>query len=245
MRQWAVLLGAILITALGAGAQEVSLSSPPEVSAPSAADQTALPDATQLFAIANFPATAAPKPLFSAFPAMAEPSEPAAQQPGVYGVFTHYKWQLYAGYSFFRFYIASKPSTREHMNGLDLGVVYFVHGDRFGLEGQFVGEYGSFIANSSQFALGMGGLRYRWQGDREAEWWLHGLFGGAKFLPQTAFGSQGALVYELGGGADLGSHRSRLSYRFEADMVGTRFFSTYQFSPRVSAGIVFKFGPPQ
>jgi hypothetical protein len=49
------------------------------------------------------------------------------------------------------------------------------------------------------------------------------------------------LAYELGGGVDINSRNSRWAYRIGADAVGSRYFNTYQFSPKVSAGIVYKF----
>jgi hypothetical protein len=50
-----------------------------------------------------------------------------------------------------------------------------------------------------------------------------------------------AFSLELGGGVDLMPRHRRLGYRLQADMVATRFFGTYQYSPKISAGIVFKF----
>lgn len=193
-----------------------------------------------MFALATTPADAAPAAL-----AVAAPSSPVAsgeaQQPTVYGVFKVYNWQLYGGYSFFRFYITSKPSITENMNGIDFGIVYFPGGNWLGVEGQFVGEFGSLYGESSEFAAGLGGPRFRWSAPRGVELWGHVMVGGTKFIPQTPYGGQTAFAYEAGGGVDVGAHRRRIAYRLEADMVGTRYFSTYQFSPRFSVGIVFKY----
>jgi hypothetical protein len=49
-----------------------------------------------------------------------------------------------------------------------------------------------------------------------------------------------APAYEAGGGVDIRA-RWRLSYRIEVDMVGTHYYNTYQYSPKVTAGIVIKF----
>jgi hypothetical protein len=67
------------------------------------------------------------------------------------------------------------------------------------------------------------------------------LFGYAHETPQTIFGSTSALAYTLGGGIDIGARNRRFAYRISADMVGSRFFSTYQYSPKISVGIVYKF----
>jgi hypothetical protein len=61
------------------------------------------------------------------------------------------------------------------------------------------------------------------------------------FTPQTAFGPQAALAYEVGGGVDIGGHYRRWAIRVSGDMIGSHYFSTYQFSPKVSTGFVFKF----
>ena len=167
--------------------------------------------------------------------------DPGAQQPTVYGVFQTYNWQIFAGYSFFRFYIASKPSLVENMNGLNFGLVYYPHGMWIGVEGEFTGEFGSLDGNGSHFALGGGGPRFRWSAPRGLELWGHVLVGGSRFTPQTALGNMDAFAYELGGGVDFNAHHQRFAYRVQADMIGTRFFGTYQFSPRIAAGIVFKY----
>ena len=52
---------------------------------------------------------------------------------------------------------------------------------------------------------------------------------------------QAAFAYEAGGGIDINAHHQKWAYRFAGDMVGTRFFSTNRFSPKISAGIVYKF----
>jgi hypothetical protein len=194
---------------------------------------TVTPSGTTLFA-----STAAPSP----FPdPLASRGAAPDQTPTVYGVFPDYYWRAYLGYSFFRFYITSKPDITKNTNGLDLGIVYYPHLGWIGIEGQFVGEYGGLFNNSLKFGFGGGGVRFRWSAPRQAEVWGHVLVGGTKFIPQTAFGSQGAFAWEVGGGVDLGSHRSRFAIRAEADMIATFFFSTYQYSPRFAGGIVYKY----
>lgn len=243
MRHAVVLLGAILIFTLNVHAQvnpnysllELSPAQDIAASAPAAS-------ATAMFALATAPAASVSSGFSAAAPdPLAASGRDPQQTPAVYGVFENYNWRIYAGYSFFRFYIASKPNVTENMNGLDLGVVYYPHLGWIGVEGQFVGEFGSLFGDSSKFGLGLGGVRFRWSAPRGAEVWAHAMVGGTRFTPQTSFGGQGAFAYELGAGVDLGSYRSRFAIRMEGDLVGTRYFSTYQYSPRAAAGIVFKY----
>jgi len=251
MRYAAGLLGAILVVfTLNLHAQANPNYSLPQISAaPTEATPTvmadATPQATPMLALATAPEFGAPGELRSAAPnsiSLSDSNSPQQPPPSVYGVFQQYNWQIYGGYSFIRFYLISKPNTILTMNGLDFGAVYFVPKFTWlGVEGQFIGEYGGYIGYTSKLAVGMGGLRFRWSAPRGIELWGHGLIGGSKFVPQTAFGNDSALAYEAGGGVDVGAHHRRIAYRLELDMLGTRYFSTYQYSPRVSDGIVFKF----
>jgi len=243
MRFRVILLGAILVFASNLHAQANPNYSLPEVSLVQGGLSTAsAPDAQPLFALAIDPAIAALESPRVAPPNSSAADAPAQQQPTVYGVFQNYNWQIYGGYSFMRLYVASKPSLVEDMSGLDLGIAYFLpKASWFGVEGQFVGEFGSLYGYESHFALGAGGARFRWSIPRGLVIWAHGMGGFSHLTPQTAFGGQTSWAYEVGGGLDIGAHHRRLAYRVEADMVGTRYFGTYQDSPRISAGIVFKY----
>lgn len=243
MRDAAFLLGAILLFVTTSFAQDNSAN--PLLFAPSNPD----------LAVAG-PSSAPGAPLVSASAATldsAEPpvvpalglnssSEPPAQPQNVVRVFETYRWQAYVGYAFFRFY--AFPSRKENMNGIDLGAVYYPTASRIGLDGDILAEFGTFhnvnVFQSSKFTAYMGGARFRWQGPRGLELWAHGLAGFAKFLPQTASGGQTAFSYEAGGGADI-PFRRRIAFRIEGDAVGTHFFHTYQVSPKISVGVVYKF----
>ena len=221
-------------------AQATSNDSLPMAPIAVTAASTATPDSAPLVAAEIAPAS----PDASALSLAATPdpgSVSGDQRPSVHGVIKTYNWQATAGYTFFRFYIV--PHLTRDMNGLNLGLVYYPGGHWIGGEGEFIGAWGSTIGCgcSSKYVQGMGGPRFRWAAPRGLEIWGHGLIGGANFLPQTVFGNQGAFAYEVGGGVDLNVHQKRWSYRASANMVGTRFFSTYQYSPNVSVGIVFKF----
>jgi len=230
------LCAALLGLAACAQAQTTSNNSLPVAPIAATAAST---DSAPLVAAEIAPAS----PNTSAFSLAAAPDpEPASgdQRPSVYGVLKTYNWQATAGYTFFRFYIV--PHVTDNMNGLNLGLVYYPGGHWIGAEGEFIGAWGSsFFGQTSKYVQGMGGPRFRWAAPRGLEIWGHGLVGGANFLPRTVFGNQGAFAYEVGGGVDLNVHQKRWSYRVSANLVGTRFFSTYQYSPNVSAGIVFKF----
>lgn len=238
MRHAPVLLGAILVFALNLNAQVNPNYSLPQLSAADfgiSPPSLITPPGTTDVALANTTLPAADPDSFAA--SSSEPQE----RPSVYGVFPTYAWRAYAGYSFFRFYIASKPNLTENMNGLDFGIAYYPHSAWYGVEGQFFLELGSLFGASSKFALVSGGPRFRWSAPRGAEVWGHALIGYTHFLPQTALGTQNAFAFEVGGGADLGSRRSRFAIRLEGDLVGTRYFGTYQFSPRFAGGIVYKY----
>lgn len=208
-------------------------------------------------------ANAAPEPSTAALPAAPVPSSSSAAEPmpntdavafpdsaasssatpypqrGPVGVFENYNFQAYLGYTFFRFYEA--PHLIQSRNGFDSSIAYYLNSGWFGVDGSLFGGFGDQGPYRSRFVFAGGGPRFRWSGDRALEYWAHVLVGGAHYTPQTAFGGQGAFAYEAGLGVDATAHHRRLAYRLELDMIGSRFFNTYQYSPKVSAGIVFKF----
>jgi len=155
MRYTAFLLGVILLFAAGAGAQ-------------------VNPQDSTLLASAD-PGTPYAATL-GLSPALAQPSsQPAAQQPSVYGVFQNYNWQVSGGYTFVRFYVVPKVTT--NMNAINIGMVYYPHGKWIGADGEFEGGWGSIGGVSSKLALIMGGPRFRWSAPRAIELWAHGLVG--------------------------------------------------------------------
>ena len=175
----------------------------------------------------------------AASPSSMAAGEPALPMPqGVKGVLPGSSWQVYAGYAFARFY--AYPGTTLNDNGFDLSVDYYFK-NWLGGEAELFATFGSLTGQRSDFLVGAGGAKLRWAASNGLEVWAHGLVGGAHFTPQTAYGNQRALAYEAGAGVDIPSRHRRLAYRVEGDMVGTRFFTTYQYSPKISAGIVWKF----
>lgn len=190
------------------------------------------------------PATPQPSLWADASPGAGAAPSPAPAAGAIPAIFpTHaldaYKWQLYAGYTFFNFY--EIPNLTNLENGFDAGVTYYPGGGWIGAEGALTVTFGAQAGCISKFTLASGGARVRWSGPEGTQFWLHGLAGGSHFFPQTAYGGQNAFGYELGGGVDISAHHRRMAYRAEIDAVGTRFFHSYQFSPKVSVGIVFNF----
>jgi hypothetical protein len=231
MRYIAAVCGALLIFACGAGAQMALGSAvPPESPTP---NLVAIDLGAPLAFAPVVVASAAPLPDPIASPA------PAAQHgAGVFAVFPEYQFEIYAGYTYFRFYAV--PNVTLNMNGFNFAMAYYFR-DWMAADGEFVATFGSQSGESTKFAMGMGGVRFRWTGPRGLELWAHGLAGGSHFLPQTPYGSQEALGFEAGGGVDVIPPHRRVGIRLQGDMVGTRYFGTYQYSPKISAGVVYKF----
>ena len=166
-------------------------------------------------------------------------SEPEPQY--VQSVHQQLSWQAYVGYTFFRFYESSHPTSEENQNGANWSIVYYWK-DWLGIDGEMSATYGHQGNRGSWFLFGGGGPRFRWSGPRGLEFWGHALFGGITFHSSDAFGKQEAFAYEVGGGVDINADTiKRWAFRFGADMIGSHYFSTYQYSPKVSAGLVFKF----
>lgn len=174
-------------------------------------------------------------------PALASSAASAEPEPQyVQSVHQQYSWQAYLGYTFFRFYESSDPTIRENMNGANWSIVYYWK-DWLGIDGEMSATKGTRGNQDSWFLFGGGGPRFRWSGPRGLELWGHALFGGSHFTPQTPFGKQEAWAFEVGGGADINTPNNRFALRIGGDMISSHYFSTYQYSPKISAGLVFKF----
>jgi hypothetical protein len=247
MRQSAFLLGVALFLA-GTASAQTTLDSTPAADSPAASNVTISQETItpQLFALSTDPSGIAPAtPAASSTlgantdPASAQGPAPQTQSGGVQSVFPQYNWQAYVGYTYLRFYEGG-PFTK-NTNGLNIAGEYYPHTGHLGIDGEAVATFGSQANRTLKLWAGMGGGRYRFAAPRGLEVWVHGLVGGAKFVPQTAFGGQTGLAYEVGAGVDIGAFNHRLAFRFAGDMLGTRFFSTGQYNPKVSAGIVFKY----
>lgn len=235
MKGSAVVLGVVLLAATVRA--QTDFSGPKLPASPGATTTAAfLPDTTDTTTQPpTLWAEAAPAaPLTAASPVAGA----AAYGPQVLTARPAYVWELYAGYSFFDFF--EVPHTTNVENGFDVAVDYFPGAGWIGAEGDLQATFGHQSGCISKFAMPSGGVKVRWAGPRGTQFFLHGLAGGAHYFPQTAYGSQNAFAYEAGGGVDI-AHARRMAIRAEVDAVATRFFGTYQYSPKFSLGIVFKF----
>ncbi|MGD0402586.1 MAG: hypothetical protein ABSB66_05260 [Candidatus Acidiferrales bacterium] len=228
MRYIAFLFIISLMAASGAGAQ-VNFSSYALTSSPFAGSIAApAPVAQNVFMPAIF-----------ADPALLPPAPAPVPEPqGIQGVFENYSWQAYIGYTFMRAYVV--PGSAENQNGANASIVWFYR-DWIGFDGEVMGAHGTLSGDSSWTFFGGVGPRLRYTLPRGLEVFAHGLFGYSRLTPQTPYGGENAFAYEVGGGVDLIPPHHRFGGRLEADMLGTRHFSVYQYNPKVSAGIVFKF----
>jgi hypothetical protein len=231
MRHAAFLIGSVLFIAINAGAQvNVANTAPVDTFS----QVSLLTPAGNSF---NLPALPAPASLIASTPATGTSVEADPPQY-VQSVYETYRWQAYVGYEFTRFY--EVPAITKNTNGFMYSMVYYLK-DWIGLDGELNATHLNQFNTGGWLLVGAGGPRFRWSAPRGLEVWGHAMGGYSHFTPQTAFGNDHAPAFEVGGGVDLNAHRGRLSYRVEADMLGTRYFNTYQYSPKVSVGVVIKF----
>jgi hypothetical protein len=231
MKYISVLLGGLLFLAVNARAQanfgdSVTLAAPSFMTYAATPATPAIPPAT-------------PSAVFTA-PAFASPAAapPAAMPQEVQGVFNKYSWDLYAGYTFFRFY--EVPGTVSNMNGGNVSAVYWYR-DWLGADAEVMAVYGSQPGQNSWLVFGGIGPRIRYVGPKGIDVWAHAMIGGMFIDPQTPYGGQGALAGLGGVGVDLNAHHRHVALRVALDGIASRFFNTYQISPKASVGIVYKF----
>jgi len=235
MKEAVYLLVFVLLSPFAANAQEAqTASSTAAVADKGVASET--PDRFDSVALVH----SGTLPDSTAGGASASNSASAPQtQTKVLNVFRTYSFQAYGGYTFVRFY--AFPNLAANRNGVDVSMSYFFRKGLFGVEGAVTGTFGSIGGETSDFAFYGGGPRVRWSAWRGLQVWGHGLVGDGYFSPKFANLAKDGLSYELGGGVDIPSHWRRLMYRGEVDMIGSRLFNTTQYSPKLSAGIVFEF----
>lgn len=239
MRQFVLLVAAVVLFGIGTQAQESSSNSPLSISPFGKSSETtaavALPSSFS-FSSSSSNSTVPPS-------ASADSNDSASPgPPQVFGVRPTYNMQGYVGYTFVDFF--ELPNLHTTTNGFNYSMIFYPDQLKgiIGADGEFVLTFGSQYPYRAAFLLGLGGVRARWKPfSRNIEIWGHGLFGGSHATPQTPYGSQGAFAYELGGGVDFNLRRERYAFRVGADMVSTHFFGTYQFSPKFSTGFVYKF----
>jgi len=133
MKLSAILLGTILFAAFSTPAQtnfaQVSFAAPTFGVTPAVAAVSPLNSVSLAEPFASSPALP---------PAAMPAPEPVPQ--GVQGVFEKYSYDVYVGYTFFRFY--EVPGVESSMNGVNGSFVYWYH-DRIGLDAEVFATYGS------------------------------------------------------------------------------------------------------
>jgi len=157
---------------------------------------------------------------------------------GVQGVLPERSLQAGAGFTYMRFY--EVPGTVVSTTGVNASMEYFVK-PWMAAEGGFDAGMGSQLGQSTKTVFTGAGLRLQTPFSPLANIWIHGLAGGARFTPKTTFGGTGSFGYELGGGVDLMPEQHKLGLRMGVDLLGTSFFGTYQMSPKINVGVVYKF----
>jgi hypothetical protein len=230
MRYASFLIGAVLLLAMNVNAQINVVNPPPSDAFPQVA---LLPPSANPFGFGALPG-AAPAGITGSSAAGAPFAEPPQQVQSVYET---YNWQAYIGYEYLRYY--QVPAVTLNTNGFTYSMVYYIK-NWVGADGEFDATHLNEFNTGGWLLLGMGGARFRWSAPRGLEVWAHVLGGYSHFTPQTAFGNEHAPAYEAGGGVDI-RFRPRFAWRVEADMVGTHYFNTYQYSPKVTLGLVIKF----
>lgn len=237
MRYLGVLIGAILLAAMQAGAQgNVSgslLLEPSSGASFHAADLPAVVANTT-----TFPSSELATPEFSGLYPAAPAANQAASPEEIKGVFGDYSTQVFAGFTYFPFY--KVPGTVENMPGADISMAYYLK-YLVAADVEGFGTIGSNNGKTTHFVFFGAGPRVRYVTGRGPEFWAHALVGFAHSGPETVYINSTGFAFEAGGGVDFGMPHRRWVYRVQGDMVGTRLFGTYQYSPKVAAGIVFKF----
>ena len=231
MKYISVLLGLLLFGALNAGAQ-TNFGNSVSLAAPSFMTFAVTPG-TPASPAANPSVAFTPAPFASPAPAL-----PAAFPQGVQGVFEKYDYDLYAGYTYFRFY--EVPGTISNMNGFNLSGVYWYR-DWIGPDAEVMAVYGSQPGQNSWLIFAGFGPRVRWVKPKGIDLWAHALVGVTFIDPQTPYGGQAAIAGLFGGGVDLNGHHRHMALRIAVDGIASHFFQTYQVSPKISAGLVYKF----
>ena len=142
------------------------------------------------------------------------------------------------GYTFFRFY--EVPSTTPNFNGITFSGAYYMR-KWVAADAEVTDSFRTQAGQNSQLLFAGGGVRFCYPASRALRLWVHGLAGHSHFTPKTAYGSESALGFEAGAGIDLRYRHSPFALRLSADMVGTRFFGTTQYSPKATVGVVYRF----
>lgn len=145
--------------------------------------------------------------------------------------------QVGAGVSFVRF--NELPGTNVNNFGVDASLIDY--SNRLGAEGQVSDSFTSQSGQTSHLFFAGGGVRFRLTTLRQIQPWIHFVAGYAQVSPTNiTYGDHSGIADKVGGGFDFVPRHGRLSFRASVDMFNTNFFKTYQLSPEISAGVVFR-----
>ncbi|HKE34875.1 MAG TPA: hypothetical protein VKB66_06720 [Candidatus Acidoferrum sp.] len=173
----------------------------------------------------------------SAGPASADSPAPSPKPRFVYGGRDDYRWQLGLSLAWVHF---NSSAFSANAIGIKTSVSYFLN-QWLGVEGNVTAAFSPTTLGTDhvKIALYGGGPKVAW---RQKRWepWLHGIFGGAHVLPQTAAGSRSTYSIMAGGGADY-RWNPHLSFRAEGDYVRTAFFNQTQNNFQLAGGAVLHF----
>jgi len=163
---------------------------------------------------------------------------PAPAPQILQGVYPELFWEAGVGFTYTRFY--QLPNSSVNTYGFNASGAYFFK-PWLGGEADLDGGLGLQNGVEAKRLFSGGGARIRTTAPRAVVLWIHGVVGLAHFEPKAQFGGENAFAYEVGGGADLNAHHHKLAYSIEGDLLASSFFGTYQLSPKVSVGVVYKF----
>jgi hypothetical protein len=177
-------------------------------------------------------------------PAALDASSPANEPPTPASLFSSNRehWQLGIGYQYQHYKILGQTF---HTNGFNSDITRYLN-DWFGLEGTAVMGFGktgtplNIVAKS--FFVG-GGPHIAVYTARRLEPWVHVLVGWEHFrFTQTSkqLGSNSALGFMGGGGVDYKLNRA-LFWRFQGDLIGSRFGPTREINYSFGSGLVLNF----
>lgn len=149
------------------------------------------------------------------------------------------RWELGFGLSDMVF--NGPDPLQGNLIGVNSSLSYFING-WLAVEGVATSVYSSkVIPVNAHIKAGVygGGIRMV---NRKKMWqpWGHFAMGLAHEQPQTLYGGENALAYVAGGGADY-RLSPLLSFRIQADLVGTAFFGQTQRHYQITTGVVLNF----
>jgi hypothetical protein len=181
--------------------------------------------------LSAFPDTASATPSPSPAPSPGFSLDPADREP----------WQIEMGYQYQHM---SLLGQKFHTNGYHTDVVRYIS-NWYGLEGTAAmgfGNTGGTIHRDAKSLFLGGGPRLALYSNRRFEPWAHALVGWEhfRFTQSSILGSNSALGFMAGGGVDY-KIGTNLSWRIQADFLGSHFGNVVQKNYSFGSGFVLNF----